>query len=54
MSEKERAEITEMTETASMLAKHDPQSLKIAKAILEALRARCETEKEMKDLEKAG
>ena len=54
MSEKEKAEITEMTEIANMLAKHDPQSLTIAKAVLEALRARCEVEKAMKKMEKAG
>lgn len=46
--------LVSITAAASMLAQHDLQRLKIAKEILEALRARCETEKEMKNLEKAG
>lgn len=46
--------LASITAAASMLTQYDPQKLKIAKAILEALRARCETEKEMKNLEKAG
>lgn len=37
--------LASITAAASMLAQHDLQSLKIAKEILEALRARCETEK---------
>lgn len=46
--------LASITAATSMPAQYDPQSLKNAKAIREAPRARCETEKEMKDLEKTG
>ncbi|MFR8171155.1 MAG: hypothetical protein ACLU9Q_11875 [Marvinbryantia sp.] len=53
MSEKEKNEIAEMVETAELLAKHDPQSLVIAKANLDILKSRCEIEKAMRE-ESAG
>lgn len=48
MSEKERKEIDEMVETAKMLAEHDPESLAIGKAALDALKVRCEIERTKK------
>ena len=45
-----------MAEIENLLAENDPQGLAVAKAGLEALRARYEIEKEMKreELEEAG
>lgn len=57
MPEKEKREIAEMTETAKMLAKYDPQSLMIAKSNLDILKNRCEIERAMQKEateEKAG
>lgn len=39
MTEKEKAEINEMVEAAKIMAEHDPQSLAVAKAGFDALRA---------------
>ena len=56
MTEKEKAEITEMVEAAKIMAEHDPQSLAVAKAGFDALRARCEIEKARRcqEQQKAG
>lgn len=48
LKEEKKTETDEMVETAKMLAEHDPESLAIGKAALDALKVRCEIERTKK------
>ncbi len=50
MDNKKEKDIEEMVETAKYLAENDPQSLLIAKAGMDMLKARCDIAKSKSDI----
>lgn len=48
VSEKDRKDIAEMTETSKYLEGHDPQGILIAKSNMNILKARAEMDREQK------